>query len=128
MGYCGPRGIRYSEFLDWDQLDQDAALAWQARELARCRCGQVPAEWREYDEMGHPVLDEHGAHAEAKVKPFFVAEEFCPACRDLARANDSSPHADNPGRRLKWEPNPAYREPPEPIGAPPVAPDVAPEA
>lgn len=123
MGYCGPRGIPYSVFLEWERLDQDAALAWHARDLATCRCGQVPAEWREYDDHGHPVLDpETGAHLEAKVKPFTVGGEFCPACAAIAEAG-KGPHADNPGWKLVLKPNPEYREPPEQIGEPRVPPD-----
>ncbi len=37
MAYCGPRGIPLTEFLAWDETDQDAALAWQSYESRRCR-------------------------------------------------------------------------------------------
>lgn len=117
MEYCGPRGIRYAEFLSWDQLSRDAALAWQARKASRCQCGQVPAEWRRYDlESGEPVLDEHGAHealypAEA---PYLVEGAYCPACAELARAHDDSPYRDEPGWRFHYVPNPAYQQPPDP--------------
>lgn len=46
MAYCGPRGIPLSVFLGWPQDDQDAALAWQAREATRCPgCGSHEADW-----------------------------------------------------------------------------------
>lgn len=46
MDYCGPRGIPLSEFLSWDDDDQDAALLWQAHESRRCSgCGTHPEEW-----------------------------------------------------------------------------------
>ena len=46
MAYCGPRGIPLSRFLAWPQSDQDAALAWQAREATRCpSCGTHEADW-----------------------------------------------------------------------------------
>ena len=46
MAYCGPRGIPLSVFLGWPQGDQDAALAWQADQDARCAtCGTHPEDW-----------------------------------------------------------------------------------
>jgi len=45
MAYCGPRGIPLSEFLGWEQGDQDAALTWQGYESRRCPgCGSHPDE------------------------------------------------------------------------------------
>lgn len=45
MAYCGPRGIPLSQFLEWSQEDQDAALGWSSYEARRCRsCGRHPAE------------------------------------------------------------------------------------
>jgi hypothetical protein len=46
MAYCGPKGIKLSEFLSWPDDDQAAALAWQAHEGRRCgSCGTHPDEW-----------------------------------------------------------------------------------
>ena len=46
MAYCGPRGIPLSVFLAWPEDDQQAALAWQAREQARCPgCGTHEEDW-----------------------------------------------------------------------------------
>lgn len=45
MAYCGPRGIPLEEFLEWGDLSQDAALAWQSYENRRCQsCGHHPEE------------------------------------------------------------------------------------
>lgn len=54
-------------FLDWDELDQDAALAWQSDKGATCpECGTRPDEWEE-DE------DAYTAHIDR-----------CQGCRELA--------------------------------------------
>ena len=99
-------------FLDWPVLSRDAALAWQARESRRCRCGQIPADWRTYDNNGLPVFDEHGAHvADPLNKPFNVAGEFCPACYELEQAEKQAPKVDGAPSRawvLRMHPNPDY--------------------
>ena len=78
MDYCAPHGIPYGDFLEWSQLSRDAALAWQARESAKCGgCGQVRAEWMTVDTDGHEV--------EAVPAPFLVDDHWCPACDALAR-------------------------------------------
>lgn len=42
-GFTGAHGIPLSEFLSWDQHDQDVALAHQGYESRRCRsCGHHP--------------------------------------------------------------------------------------
>lgn len=46
MDYCGPTGIPHSTFLQWKDLDQDKALAWQDLQKSRCHnCGTYPDEW-----------------------------------------------------------------------------------
>lgn len=114
MAYCGPRGIPLHEFLDWPALSRDAALAWQERENAKCRCGQVRSEWRKYDEHGHPVL-ENGAHvADPDNAPFTVDGEFCPACHALEQAEKTAPKVDGTASRawvLGFVPNPDYVAP-----------------
>lgn len=92
-------------------LSRDSALAWQARESRRCRCGQDPDEWRKYDGQGRPVF-ENGAHvADPDNKPYRVAAEFCPACWELEQAEKTAPKADGAVSRavvLRWEPNPGF--------------------
>lgn len=109
-----PRGIRLAEFLDWDTLSRDTALAWQSREARKCRCGQVPSEWRKYDELGRPVLED-GVHVEDPSNtPAHVEGEFCPACYELDRAGKAAPKIDkqvNPGWVLRFVPNPGYVAP-----------------
>lgn len=63
MSYCGPRGIPLSQFLEWDQADQDNALAWSAHESRRYPDGTHPDDWDE--EIGgsrrayHAHVDKH---------------------------------------------------------------------
>jgi len=47
LAYCVPLGIPHSKFLEWDELDQDKALAW-TRERAKCcpGCGTRAEEWK----------------------------------------------------------------------------------
>lgn len=62
MGYCGPRGIPLSTFLDWPQTDQDAALEWAGYEARRCQsCGTHP--------------DEGPRHPHVRICPGCVARE-----------------------------------------------------
>lgn len=59
MAYCGPRGIALSEFLRWDERDQEAALAWSGYEGRRCKsCGTHPEEWADDKLAYHAHLTE----------------------------------------------------------------------
>lgn len=43
-----PLGIPHSEFLSWDEDDQDKALAYQHEQSIRCgECGTSRAEWED---------------------------------------------------------------------------------
>lgn len=45
-----PLGIPHSKFLDWDETDQDKALAWHDLQSSRCsHCGTYPDEWLDAD-------------------------------------------------------------------------------
>lgn len=69
MGYCGPRGIPLSQFLSWDQADQDAALAWAGHEARRCSsCGYHP----DVDDQVHTHVD------------------VCPGCEKHAAASKAA--------------------------------------
>lgn len=74
MDYCGPKPLRYAEFLEWDDLSRSAALAWQARENAKCgSCGQVKADWTDAEgRQQHPA-------------PFVVVDHWCPGCEALGQ-------------------------------------------
>jgi hypothetical protein len=73
MDYCGPRGIPLSEFLSWDEADQDAALVWQAHEARRCpSCHTHPDTWDETK----------GGRRDAYLAELVV----CPGCRTLEAA------------------------------------------
>lgn len=76
MAYCGPRGIRRSEFLSWSDDDQDAALAWA--ELDRVVCGRCGTEHADWD-------PEQGGDAEAFV-PMRITDQGC-YLLDAAQAN-----------------------------------------
>lgn len=81
MAYCGPRGIPLSEFLSWDETDQDAAMAWQMHEARRCpSCKTHPDEWDE----------DAGGRRDAYAADIAV----CPGCRTLDAAR--SRHEDTP--------------------------------
>lgn len=46
MDYCGPIGLRHSEFLSWDRDDRDKAIVWAMRRRQACgSCGTRPDEW-----------------------------------------------------------------------------------
>lgn len=80
MGYVGPRGLPLDEFLSWSADSQDAALAWQAHEAARCAsCGRHPD-----DQPRHPHI------------------EVCPDCAALAATRRQA----NPeqGEHAVWAP------------------------
>ena len=81
------------------------------QESRKCRCGQIPAEWRKYDAHGRPVFED-GAHvADPDNTPFHVEGEFCPACYALEQAEKAAPKVDGAPSRawvLRWEPNPGY--------------------
>lgn len=97
MAYCGPRGIPLSVFLSWDQIDQDAALAWAAHESRRCRsCGHHPAEGRPHAHLtvctGCQQLDAARKSADAKTPGAHVRiahgpPSECPTCRREAGLN-----------------------------------------
>lgn len=109
MAYCGPRGIRYTEFLEWDPVDRDAALAWQNRESARCGgCGTVPADWlNDWGPDGQPVANE--------LTPVMHAQDqYCAGCG--ARHRHEATHKDGapPGVHTVFVPNPnaIWHDPP----------------
>jgi len=80
MAYCGPRGIARSDFLRWDLDDQDAAMAWQSYENARCgSCGHHP--------------DEPTRHLHVDV---------CPGCVDVQRTRESGALEETRGSHLRW--------------------------
>ena len=88
MDYCGPRGIPLSVFLDWPVEDQDAALAWQSLENARCPgCGTRTVDWE-------PEL---GGSRTAWTPSIRV----CQGCVQLERTRDQ--HADSKFRGLHIE-------------------------
>lgn len=84
MGYCGPAGLAYTEFMGWDPLSRDLALAWRRREDSRCGgCGVPYEDW--YLDDGTPDDTAYTLNAYR-----------CPGCEKHAG------HADKGEPGLKW--------------------------
>ena len=48
MAFCNRLGMPHSQFLEWDPVDQEKALAYETFERARCHeCGIHPDDWPE---------------------------------------------------------------------------------
>lgn len=76
MDYCGPRGLPLSQFLSWSEDDQQAALAWQSRDAARCKdCGTHAEDWD----------PEQGGSRDA----YHVVIRECQGCVELQRTHDN---------------------------------------
>lgn len=96
MEYCGPRGIRYTEFLDWPQIDQDAALAWARRDRSKCGGCGLPRDL---------LVDADGNVLQHP--PFAPITWVCPTCEILEsdqaeRDQSNRPH--RPGRSTRLMP------------------------
>lgn len=53
-----PLGIPHSEFLSWDPLDQDKALAYTRDQRSRCQmCGTAEREWEDDPYAYDPVVN-----------------------------------------------------------------------
>jgi hypothetical protein len=72
LAYVVPKGIPHSEFLGWDPLDQDKALAWEAEQRTVCTgCGTRKSEW-DKDRFAY-VGQQH----------------YCPGCDVLAQEQEN---------------------------------------
>ncbi|WP_402465800.1 hypothetical protein [Isoptericola aurantiacus] len=97
MAYCGPKGLPLSEFLSWDQADQDAALSWQAYEARRCSgCGTHPDEGPKHFhvdvcatcvQLEKVSRSEDAKAAGAHVVPRSGTHATCSRCRGEIEAN-----------------------------------------
>lgn len=97
MAYCGPLGIAHSEFLSWDDLDQDKAIAWLGFEKSRCPgCNTFP----------HEYLDDEGRVLNQP--PYIVYSERCYGCVGIEDKNKEI-GANKVGYHLRMIPNPKYR-------------------
>lgn len=72
LAYCVPLGIPHSEFLTWDESDQDKALMYQAERASICgHCGTRQTEWD-------------------KNKFAYIADvERCPGCELMEREQEN---------------------------------------
>lgn len=106
MAYCGPAGIPYAEWLNWDDLSRSAALAWRDRENQRCgSCGTVPAEWKSVDWNLDPILDGDGDQYLERELPYLIRPDRCPCCAEIGRhAKDVD--RDDHGRTFRFVRNP----------------------
>jgi len=75
MDYCGPRGIPYLDFLEWDDVSRNAALAWSIRDRHTCSgCATLRSDWNN-------TVDENGEPAPDLTNPVFLATDvYCPGC------------------------------------------------
>lgn len=93
MAYCAPRGIPYLEFREWDQLSQDAAMAWAARDADVCGgCGTHRHDW--LDSAGMELHD----------APMVVRDRYCPGCAALARHTADPNREERPGVAVVFVP------------------------
>lgn len=47
MSICDDYGIPHSEFKEWDEDDQDKAIAWRIYKAQHCdKCGTADEEWQ----------------------------------------------------------------------------------
>lgn len=73
MSYCAPIGLPHSQFLSWDQDDQDKALAFTVEQRRACSgCGTVTDDW--FDEEGQDRV----------IPPYVAKTKYCPGCHELA--------------------------------------------
>jgi hypothetical protein len=101
MDYCGPRGIRYAEFLEWDPLSRDAAISWQARANGTCGgCGTVRGDWLN-------TRDENGALAADELAPVYLTTDvFCAGCAAKSRHEKKDAAERPPGVHMAFVRNP----------------------
>lgn len=75
MDYCAPRGIRWSVFTGWPEVDRDAALLWQLQQAETCPgCGTHADDW-DPERGGHPAA-------------FVASQRGCPGCAALERKQE----------------------------------------
>lgn len=96
MAYCGPRGIPYDGWLEWDDTSRAAALAWAEREADRCPgCG---LHHRDLAHVG-------GDHRKMPVKPDY---RLCMGCQ--AKERHPKPEGDDArAKHFRWLPRSASR-------------------
>lgn len=83
MAYCGPHGIPYTEFLQWDDLSRDAALAWKADHDQRCSsCGTHRDQWWVYDSDGQPIIVD--GYPKVDLTRWTIDTAYCPGCHLLS--------------------------------------------
>lgn len=57
MAICDDYGIPHSEFLAWDEDDQDLAIAYRIYKAEHCsQCGTAEEEWKKDNFAYHPEV------------------------------------------------------------------------
>lgn len=102
MAYCAPLGIPHSRFLDWEERDQDKALAWLAFERTKCPgCSTFPEDYLDEDKkMISPP-------------PWKVSDQICYGCLLIKDKTDEIGDKNLVGHNLYMVPNPDHKEPDE---------------
>lgn len=86
MDYCGPRGIPHSSFLQWNEADQDKAIAWMLDQSSRCPgCGTYPSDY--LDDDGLPV----------DPPPGYANSVRCLACKRIKELREEVPEEESAG-------------------------------
>ena len=96
LAYCAPLGLPHSEFLSWNDDDQDKALAWVTDQAELCAggCGTRASEWD----------PKQGGHRFA----YITQTRRCPGCEliDMAQQHMREHPEQNRGMLLGLLPNP----------------------
>ncbi len=80
MQFCNQVGIPHSEFLSWDETDQEAAIEYELHNAERCpHCGTFADEW----------LDDKGRHKEPQ--PYIAHTVNCLGCEAIAESRERIP-------------------------------------
>lgn len=84
LEYCVSQGIPFSQYLEWNEEDQDLLVEFLIWDAGKCQqCGSHPSEW----------LDEEGR---AKEPPPFLSEtRRCLGCVTLEQARKDIPKDDH---------------------------------
>jgi hypothetical protein len=80
LGWCVDKAIPYSQYLDWNEEDQNLLVEYLMWQQGICQqCGSHPDEW----------LDEAGKAKEPP--PFLAATRKCLGCATLEQARKDIP-------------------------------------
>jgi hypothetical protein len=94
MEYCHHAGIPHSEFLSWDERDQEAEIEYMLYDKSRCPgCGTFPEEW----------FGEDNRHLQPP--PYLPTTINCLGCETLADTRDQIPDKQQSHIHVYLQPN-----------------------